>query len=89
MEKIEYSPHVINICLKLRYEFEGTTETMPYTRSIKFKSHMWKLFLDEKLRAYKINKYIHDVCLEEFLNTKDYTKEKIEERRSKRVKENE
>lgn len=92
MKTIEYSQHVINTCLKLRYQFEVKfKQDCPLEHNFIAKSHMWKLFLDEKLRTCKINKHIHDVCLEEFLNPKDLTtKEEIRERiRAKRVKENE
>ena len=85
MKTIEYPQHIIDICLKLRYEFEDSSKTLPFTHSIKFKRYMWKNFLSKKFQDGQINKYINDICLEEFLNPKDYTKEKIEERKRKRL----
>ena len=59
------------ICLKLRYEFEDE-----YAKEIRnrkrFKAYKWRIFLNEKLRLKQINKYIYDICLEEFLNSNYY-----------------
>lgn len=78
MKTIEYSPHVISTCLKLRHQFEVKFKRdCPLEHNLRDKCYMWKKFLNEKLKTNIINNYIHDVCLEEFLNPKEYTKEKI------------
>lgn len=83
MAKIEYPQEVKDTCLKLRYDFEVNFKQMwPFEVSLRDKCHIWKKFLNKKLKTNNIDKYIYDICLKEFLNPKDYTKAKIEERRN-------
>lgn len=87
MEKIEYPQEVIDTCVKLRYDFEVHSKQMwTFEVSLRDKRSMWENFLNDKLEKNEISRNIYDICLEEFLNPKDYTKAKIEERRAKRTK---
>lgn len=85
MEKIEYPQEVIDTCVKLRYDFESICYNESFRYNTKDKRYMWENFLDDKLENYEISKNIYDICLEEFLNPKDYTiKERIKAKKAER-----